>query len=232
MPLLARKFRQHFAQAFERIAMATRRRSPYLFAFFLLVAIAATTSWCVRSLGRWLMVQDPLGPAAAITVLSGRLPTRAREAADLYRKGFASQVWLTRPVGPGEELAELGIPYVREEIYNQRVLIRLGVPEGAIRILETAIVNTSDEVDVIAKEAAREGVRKLIIVTTKAHTRRVRAIWRKKLGDSPRMIVRYASTDDFDPDHWWRHNRDALDVLREVLGLANTWAGFPVKPAP
>jgi uncharacterized SAM-binding protein YcdF (DUF218 family) len=211
--------------------MATRPRSPYWFVFFVLLLLAAVTILCARRVGRWLVVQDPLEPAAAIVVLSGRMPERALEAAELYRQRMAPQVWLTRPVGPGDELAQMGIPFVSEESYNERILMHFGVPTGAIRILDPPIVNTADEIDVTARQATHQAARKVIIVTTKAHTRRVRAIWHKKLGDSPRAIVRYASSDDFDPEHWWRRTRDALDVLREVFGLANTWAGFPAKPA-
>jgi hypothetical protein len=43
--------------------------------------------------------------------------------------------------------------------------------------------------------------------------------------------VRYASADPYDAQRWWRHTRDALAVSREVFGLLNVWAGFPVQPA-
>jgi len=43
-------------------------------------------------------------------------------------------------------------------------------------------------------------------------------------------MVRFASHDGYDGAHWWRHTSDALDVVRELLGLANAWAGFPVQP--
>lgn len=207
------------------------RRSRAWFVLLIVLCLAAATIGCLRRVGHWLVVQDPLQPAAAIAVLSGRMPTRAVEAAELYRQGLAPQVWLTLPEGPGDELASMGIPFVSEEVYNKRVLMHFGVPAGAIRILDPPIVNTADEVDVIARQAARQAASTIIIVTTKAHTRRVRAIWHKKLGNSPQAIVRYASSDDFDSEHWWRRTRDALDVLREVFGLANVWAGFPVKRA-
>jgi hypothetical protein len=42
--------------------------------------------------------------------------------------------------------------------------------------------------------------------------------------------VRAARTDSFDPEHWWRNSHDALDVVREILGLMNVWAGLPLKP--
>ncbi len=194
----------------------------------LFIAAAALGLWRV---GRWLVVQDELELAPVIVVLSGRMPDRAREAAALYQQGYASRVWISRPAGPGQELEGLGIPYVGEEFYNARVLMRLGVPPDAIRVLEKPIQNTAGEVDAVAAELRREGIHKTILVTTKAHTRRVRLIWRKRVGAEPRAIVRYARGDRYDGAHWWRTTADALDVVREVLGLANAWAGLPLKPA-
>jgi hypothetical protein len=43
--------------------------------------------------------------------------------------------------------------------------------------------------------------------------------------------VRAAADDPFDPSHWWRNSTDALDVVREVLGLLNAWAGLLLHPA-
>src|SRR5246127_1395297 len=76
--------------------------------------------------GRWLVVEDPLGKARAIAVLSGRMPLRALEAAKLYRQGYASEVWLTHSSDPGETLEAMGIPYAGEEYYNTLVLIHEG----------------------------------------------------------------------------------------------------------
>jgi hypothetical protein len=75
-----------------------------------------------------------------------------------------------------------------------------------------------------------EGKSKVIIVTSPEHTRRVRALWRRLAGANQRAIVRASSEDPFDRDHWWRNTRDAYAVVRELLGLANAWAGLPVKP--
>jgi hypothetical protein len=83
----------------------------------------------------------------------------------------------------------------------------------------------------VAEQLARDNESAIIIVTTKAHTRRVRTLWRKLSGGRGRAIVRATSEDPFDPAHWWRTSGDALDVLREVLGLVNAWAGFPLHPA-
>jgi len=178
--------------------------------------------------GRWLVVEDPIGRARAIAVLSGRMPLRALEAAKLYRQGYAPEVWLTRTSEPGESLKAMGISFEGEEIYSARVLIHEGVPAEAIHVLETPIVNTADEMRVISKALEREKDRSVILVTSKPHTRRVRLLWQKLAPGECRAIVHAASDDPFDPRHWWRSTGDALDVVREVLGIMNAWAGLPL----
>ena len=178
--------------------------------------------------GRWLVVEDPLQKADAIAVLSGRMPLRAEEAAALYRAGWAPRVWVTRPPGPGRELEILGIDFVGEDFYSVRVLLRLGVPADAIRVLPPEAVNTAVEMDILAQRLEQSGGRSLIVVTSKAHTRRVRTLWRMLAKPGQGMIVRTATDDPFDPAHWWRNTGDALEVVRELLGLANAWAGLPV----
>jgi len=178
--------------------------------------------------GGWLVVEDPLEKARAIAVLSGRMPLRAIEAAKLYRQGYAPEVWLTRSSEPGETLKGMGISFAGEDYYTARVLVHEGVPPGAIHVLEPPVVNTTDEIKVLAAALAAERDRTVILVTTKPHTRRVRLLWRKLAAGQGRVIVRASSDDSFDPKHWWRTTNDALDVLREVLGLVNAWAGLPL----
>src|SRR5713101_394116 len=182
-------------------------------------------------IGRWLVVEDPLVQAQAIVVLSGAMPLRAIEAAKLYREGYAPEIWLTHSTEPGETLEGMGIPFASEDHYNALVLIHEGVPQEVIHVLEPPVVNTADEIRVVAAALARENKGTVIFVTTKAHTRRVRLLWRRLASGRGRAIVRAASGDPFDPQHWWRNTRDALDVVREVLGLLNAWAGLPLHPA-
>jgi uncharacterized SAM-binding protein YcdF (DUF218 family) len=197
-----------------------------------LCVIAIIGTWMFERVGLWLVVEDPLQPSGAAVVLSGDMPVRAREAAEIYHGQFAKEVWVTHPEDPTAELHEMGIDYLGESFYNEKVLIQLGVPVVMIRVLEPRIVNTEDEVHLIAKTAREAGIHRVIIVTSKAHTRRVHTLWRKLVGDDPALIVRYAREDPFDGAHWWRRTSDALQVVREVLGLANAWAGFPLQHGP
>src|SRR5260370_41770498 len=110
---------------------------------------------------------------------------------------------------PGEDFCSAG--FLRAE----------GVPSKAIRVLEPPIDNTADEVLAIAGELEQEKGATVIIVTTKAHTRRGRTLWREVAGGRGRAIVRAAPTDPVSPDHLWRAGGAAVGAAREGLGLLN-----------
>jgi hypothetical protein len=181
--------------------------------------------------GRWLVVEDPLEKAQAIVVLSGRMPLRALEAAKLYRNGYAPKIWLTHSTEPGATLGAMGISYTGEEAYNVQVLMHDGVPVDAIQVLEPTIVNTADELEAVSAALAQEKEKTVIIVTSKVHTRRVRILWHRIAKGRGQAIVRAASDDPFVPGRWWRTTGDALDVVREFLGVLNAAAGMPLRPA-
>jgi uncharacterized SAM-binding protein YcdF (DUF218 family) len=162
--------------------------------------------------------------------LSGSMPFRAEEAANVYRRGYAPEVWVSRPVSPSSDLEKLGIHFVGEEDYDREILIREGVPEKAIRIFPDPIIDTEQEITEVAREMRRAGKTRVIIVTSPEHTRRVRTLWTKLAPGNMKAIIHAAPEDPFDADHWWRNTHDAFAVAREMLGLANAWAGLPVRP--
>jgi uncharacterized SAM-binding protein YcdF (DUF218 family) len=214
----------------ENLTDSRSRTRRWLIPGGIIIAIVIVAATLFFTVGSWLVVEDPLVHADAIVVLSGRLPERALEAARIYKAGYSDLVWISPPVSPVEELKTMKISYLGEDFYNEKVLIAKGVPPDSIRILDKADANTEAEVRQIAEDLHNSDFHSVIIVTSKAHTRRVRTIWRKLVGAEPRMIVHYAQEDTFDGAHWWRHTRDALDVTRETLGLLNAWAGFPLRP--
>ena len=183
------------------------------------------------NLARWFVVEDPLGHADAIVVLSGHMPERALEAARLFQAGYAEQIWISQPDSPQQALKQMKIVYLGEDFYNEKVLLAQKIPLDDVHILEHPVANTEEEVREIAKEMQRAKVHNVILVTSKPHTRRVRIVWRKLAGGDLHAIVRSANDDPFDEAHWWRHTQDALDLVREILGVLNAWAGFPVRPS-
>ncbi len=203
----------------------------WLFLAGVVIVMAAIGFVVFFGIGQWLVVQDPLANADAIVILSGHLPDRALEAARLYGAGYAGQVWISQGLSPAEKLKTMKISYLGEDFYNEKILLAKGVPVDAIRILERPSANTEMEVGEIHEFLSQNNLSNVIVVTSKAHTRRVRTVWNKLVGSEQRAIVRSANDDPYDGAHWWRHTQDGLDVVRESLGLLNAWAGFPFRPS-
>jgi uncharacterized SAM-binding protein YcdF (DUF218 family) len=201
-----------------------------LVAFGLLLAAVLPSG--LSALGRWLVVTDPIAEASAIVVLVGAMPFRAMEAARLYQQGMAPEVWVTQEDRSPRDAAllRLGIRPPHDHEFSREILVRLGVPSSAIRVLYPPILNTMQEVDLLARELRKAGGQRVIIVTSKSHTRRVRATWWARVGSSPAAIVRSAAGDTYNPESWWRRTADVFAVSREALGLVNVWMGFPVQP--
>jgi uncharacterized SAM-binding protein YcdF (DUF218 family) len=209
----------------------TGLRLRLIVAIVFVVAGLTTAPFGLTVAGTWLVVQDPLQPARSVVVFGGQVPFRAMEAAGLYSQGWAKEVWLTQGEIFAEDIAlgRMQIDRPPEHVYSQRVLERLGVPCDAIRVLPERNANTADEVRAVAREIKATGGGRVILVTSKYHTRRVKIIWRALAGGGPQAIVRYTPDDPFEPRRWWRNTADALSVSREWFGLFNVWAGFPVS---
>lgn len=182
-------------------------------------------------LGNWLVREDPIHRADAIAVLSGSFPQRAEEAAELYRSGYAPEIWLTHPLQRRNLNQFGGAQISSEDTRNAEVLRFLGVPEGAIHVLDTPIVNTADELNAIDSGLKETGNSSVIIVTNKAHTRRVASLWDKYHFGEGEVLVHAVSDDQFAPSRWWKSRSSRAQGIHELLGMLDLWAGLPVhKP--
>jgi uncharacterized SAM-binding protein YcdF (DUF218 family) len=208
----------------------SRRRNLRIAATSVVVLLCSLVFVAFRGAGRWLLCEDPLMKADEIVVLSGSMPARAQEAGEIFQMGYAPQVFVSMPDSPRAELTAMGIPFSGEEDYSRAILLHEGVPAADVKIFPQPIVNTENEIEEISAQMRRDGKSTVIVVTSPQHTRRVRVLWNRLAGSDLRLIVRQAPQDEFDADHWWRNTRDALAVVREVLGIVNAWLGLPVRP--
>ena len=216
--------------------MITASRKPRTLNYITIILASAVLAGfghvpILREIASFLIVQDPLRPAAAIVVLSGQTPFREIEAAKLYHAGWAPAVIIVREAPSKEKgaLEELGIKKPESWELSRAVLVQQGLPPAAILIPEGEGLGTLEELKAVYAALPFKDA-PVILVTSKYHTRRTRLTWQYVTGGPSQPIVRAASRDPFDPDRWWQTRRFALSVVREYLGLANYYAGFPVTP--
>src|SRR5881409_522075 len=200
--------------------LAARRRLA------LVLALTAAAAAAVSLAGRLLVVADPLPPSAdAIVILAGSIPTRVLEAADLYRAGLAPRVVVTRErLARGESvLRARGARVPESDEIAIAALEQLGVPAHAIVRLRRRARSTESEARTVARWVCSHRLRRLVIVTSRPHSRRARLIYRRALGDAVAVAVRPSRYDVFATARWWHIPRDAKIVLYEYERLIHFW---------
>lgn len=186
----------------------------------------------LREFAAQLFVEDPLEPASAIIVLSGAIPYRPLEGAQLYKAGWAPRVVLTRakPSRRHYALKALGLVYPESHEISRQVLLKLGVPNEAISVFGGEIDSTVTEAQEVLKGLAPAEGETLIVVTSKPHTRRARLIWNHVAKGRVKPIIRSPKEDPTFPlEGWWKRNQAIETVAHECMGLINWWLGLPAS---
>ncbi len=145
---------------------------------FVVITIILIILWAVAApiFAKLLIVDKPLEHAEAILVLSGSAvyQERVRRAAELYKQGMASVVFITDDVSRAgwSKTEQRNPPFVDLE---RKALISDGVPPDAIRVLNGEVRSTIDEARAFKAEVETRPIASVMIVTSAYHSRR--ALW-------------------------------------------------------
>ena len=204
------------------------RRSRWLLPALVVCGLLAVVVVATRWLGPWLVVSEPLERSDVIFVTDGQTPQRELEAAALFLEGWAPRVALTLPRDTlSEEVRRLAGDLLPQDRAS-RVLRRRGVAEAAIVRLDRVVENTLQELQADFDYARARGFRRVIIVSSPYHTRRIRLIWSSRFERELPAIVRPTRHEPVDPTRWWRSRRPLEDVTHELFGIANFLLGTPL----
>lgn len=168
--------------------------------------------------GRALHREDRLEKADAVMVLAGNRVIRWLEAHELVREGWAQAIVLSAGYREAVEraLIERGVRIPSEGEVARDALLQLGHAPASVRVLGFAD-NTAAEAALLRREATARGWSRVIVVTSKLHTRRAGFAMRRELaGTNVRVIVRASRYDDDDPARYWRKRRTIRAMLAEV----------------
>jgi uncharacterized SAM-binding protein YcdF (DUF218 family) len=169
--------------------------------------------------GRFLVRQDPLAASDAILVLAGGRVDRWMEGLELYRERQAPLIVLS----PGRldrveiDLRARGIRWPTEAELARDAILQMGTAADAVRIMPGNLDNTAQEAEALRQLAGETGWRRVIVVTSRYHTRRTHFAFRREFSGSPvDVIVRASRFDESDPPRWWRHRGDIRFVVSEL----------------
>ena len=193
-------------------------RRPLIGMFVLATVVAG--GWLLRepvlvgAADLWF-VSDPVSRADAIVVLSGGLATRPFVAAELWRRGLADKILISQ--APEERAVSMGAMPSHTEL-NREILLKWGVPAGAIETFGTANRSTRDEAVALREWAKRNAVSSFIIPTEIFPARRVRWIFRRAFfGTTVSIEVLSVEPPDYTRRDWWKTEHGLVAFQNEVF---------------
>ena len=193
------------------------------------VVLVVTAGWAWPRAGRYLVVDAPLQPADAIVVLAGARVERWLEGVELYREKLAPKLLVSsgRIEAAEEAVRARGIRFPREADLVKDAMVQLGVSASDIEIFPQSVDNTASEASMTRQIAASHNWRRLIVVTSKYHTRRTRYAFERALRGSGVQVQVHASRfDTSQPATWWKHRADLRFVVSEWQKLVVYWLGL------
>src|SRR5262249_53959869 len=165
----------------------------------------------------------------AIVVLAGGTPSREAKAAAVFHAGWAPRVIISRAIMPSDvrALLALGVRPLDLQGEARLALEKYGVPPDCIVALADEVKITESELGRVYAFAHGRGYRRVILVTSLQHTRRVKVIWEHAApaGEIEALVIP-APVEDFSLDRWWRKRRTAEAVLHEYLGILLIYLGL------
>ena len=186
--------------------------------FILFLIFLITAALLFPRLPDLLSRKDALPPMAdALYVFPGKLETRAKCAARLYKAGLAPVVVFTggriRP-----ELRALGMPFSDAEL-GAKMAAQAGVPPSKEVIIPAGRSTWADAV-AVGKWARETGNRRIIAVTSPSHARRAGESLRlaiEPLGGEVWVTTCERSYSEI--PRWWWYEKTLIEVANETIKL-------------
>lgn len=163
----------------------------------------------------WSVSDRIEAPADAVIVLGGQygFRPRTRAAADLFRRGLARKILVSNPDEPA-----LPPRQPTDAEINKALLRNLGVPDSAIFVFGSGLVDTYAEARAALAWARENRAQSVILPVEWYFSRRAGWIFRQELGRAG-VRVQMVSLNSVEPapNDWWRHS-GGIDLFRaEIL---------------
>jgi len=172
----------------------------------------------LRGIGNALIKEDIPQKSEAMFILSGQADERVAYALYIDKEMDLAPKIMTLGAGISPSLKAIDLSISDAEI-AQRALIKGGV--DSVRIEPLAIgTSTFEESEEILGFSQVRGYKKIIVLSSKFHTRRVKSVFKDKFREAGiEVIVLGAEPKNYELEKWWEDENALLFVNNEYVKL-------------
>jgi uncharacterized SAM-binding protein YcdF (DUF218 family) len=182
--------------------------------FSLLVLLVLFRNPLFRSIGNFLDAEDELMRTEACFILGGNSFERGNEAIAMYQKDTLWKFVATGANFPSQ-IQALGITMPECEL-TSLWLSKKGVPCEALNIG----TSTMEESEGILKYCQERGLKKVTIISSALHMRRVRWVFEDKFTQAGVEVSFHGSNaDEFNKTNWWKCEEGLIFAQNELVKL-------------
>jgi uncharacterized SAM-binding protein YcdF (DUF218 family) len=186
----------------------------------LLLMVFAAAAWVERApllrgaADLWI-VSDPVTRSDAVVVLGGQIEVRPFVAAELYKRGLVTKVFVSQVAATRS--SKIGDLPGHSEL-NRQLLVKLGVPETAIEMFGEGNRNTKDEAVALRDWAEAHRVSRIIVPTEIFAARRLRWILSREFaGSSVHLEIPSFEPPDYTRSEWWKTEAGMIAFQNEIM---------------
>lgn len=183
--------------------------------FALLVLLVLFRNPIFRGIGQFLDAEDELVHTEACFILGGNSFERGNEAIKMYGTDTTWKFVATGANFPSQ-IQALGITIPECEL-TATWLSKKGVPCEALNVG----TSTMEESDGILEYCKQRGLKKITVISSALHMRRVRWVFEEKFAeDGVEVLFHGANADEFNKSNWWQCEEGLIFAQNEMVKLA------------
>lgn len=168
-------------------------------------------------LAQILIVEDSLKHANYTFVLSGSPYDRGSLAAQFFHQKATDTIVCTGKNIP-HDFKAMGWEITESEIARNFIQLQK-VPASNIIIIKEG-TSTHEEANAILEFCEKRAIKKIIIVSTDFHTRRIQKVFKTKFAQKNiEIIIRAAPSSSYNSQAWWKSEYGLISLQNEYVKL-------------
>ncbi|MBX7050467.1 MAG: YdcF family protein [Flavobacteriales bacterium] len=183
----------------------------------LMVVLLIFKNNILRGMGNYLVAVDPLEKTEMCFVLGGNSYERGISAIKVFEQ-FPDQRFAATGGNYPYQILCLDTMMFEAEL-TKHWMVSQGVPEQQVDTL-TSAHSTMDESEEILRYCQEHQMKKITVISSSFHMRRVRWVFEDKFEDAGIQIIFHgAAAVDYDQNNWWTNEEGLIMANNEFVKL-------------
>lgn len=189
----------------------------YTGSVFFILLLFLFKSQILLFLGNWLIVEDPLEKCDAMLLCAGSPQDRCLEGAKLFNERYVPVIYCFSELGGRFQL--LMPKGIKDCDVTKHYLVHYGADSTSIITIPFG-TSTYDEATGMIAIAKKRKYKKVMVVSSKFHTRRIDLFLRGRFEKAGiQMVLRGSSSLDYKEEDWWKHEYGLIFVSNEYIKI-------------